>query len=154
MADNNLAFLFGAILAGGVVIEYGTRNLKSASANQTPAHQGGSGNTTGETGANAVGSVTRTDLLTLASPEGWGASEVDAWEGVITKESNGNPRAVNPSSGAAGIAQGITGWSWYAAHGGSAGSVMGQLTAMKNYIKQRYGTPSAALAHENAYGWY
>jgi len=108
---------------------------------------------TGST-AVAIGQVTYGQLNTLAKLKGWTSQEVSDWIQVIADESGGNPTAQNPTSSAYGIAQGITGPSWYAAHGGNANTVMGQLTAMANYIASTYGSPSAALAHENAQHWY
>lgn len=152
MANGNLALFFGALLGGAVIIDYGVKNVKGGftatptAAAITPT----AGSTTAPTGD--IGSVTHADLLTVA-PE-WTSQEISDWSAVITRESNGDPKAMNKSSGAAGIAQFIDGFSEYAKYGGSADSVVGQLTSMKNYIKQRYGTPTAALAHENTYGWY
>jgi hypothetical protein len=149
-----MALIFGAVLGGALVIDYGVKNFSSAagaSGTSTPATTAGAPAATTTT---AQGSVTRADLLTIGSRHKWGSGEVNAWNAVIGKESGGNPKAINPSSGAAGIAQFINGFSEYATYGGDANSVTGQLTAMANYISQRYGTPSAALQHENTYGWY
>ncbi len=56
--------------------------------------------------------------------------------------------ATNPSSGAYGLAQFINGPSEYAQYGGNSTTAVGQITAMLNYIEQRYGNPAAAWAHE------
>jgi hypothetical protein len=93
-------------------------------------------------------------ITRLAGAHGWGASDIQAWLSVINRESGGNMRAMNAKSGAAGIAQFIQGYSEYAAYGGSAGSIAGQLTAMANYIAERYGTPVGAWASEESRGWY
>jgi hypothetical protein len=91
----------------------------------------------------------------IASGMGWNASEVAAWQGVIAREdASGSLTAKNPTSRAYGIAQFINGPGEYAKYGGNTASAYGELTAMANYIKQRYGTPQAALAHELAYHWY
>jgi hypothetical protein len=43
----------------------------------------------------------------------------------------------------------------YYQYGGNPGTILGQLTAMANYIaSSRYGDPSAAWAHEESAGWY
>lgn len=77
---------------------------------------------------------------------GWGTDQekplVDLWN----QESGWNPNARNPSSGAAGIPQDITG----NMHGGWQGQIDWGL----NYIKQRYGSPAMAWAHEVANNWY
>jgi hypothetical protein len=62
--------------------------------------------------------------------------------------------ARNPSSGAYGLAQFINGPSEYFQYGGNPNTAVGQLTAMMNYIRQRYGDPNAAWAHEIAHNWY
>jgi hypothetical protein len=148
----NTAVAFAALVGGAIVIEYGVRSTRQAFA--------GSGGTTGAATpaatvppARASGSLTQ-NVTSLSDSFGWGPSEIADWLRVIGKESGGSLTARNPSSGAYGIAQGITGPSWYAAHGGNATTELGQLTAMANYIKARYGSPSAAWAHELSVGWY
>jgi hypothetical protein len=105
-------------------------------------------------GGTAVGEVSYKDLNAIAKAHGWGASEIAAWVAVIVKESGGSSTAQNPTSNAYGIAQFINGASEYASYGGNSTTVIGQLTSMANYIAQRYGTPTGALAHENSAGWY
>lgn len=91
----------------------------------------------------------------LAAKFGWGTSQVQDWEGVERLEDGSfSLSATNPTSGAYGLAQGISGPSWYYGYGGNPNSLIGQLTAMANYMKQRYGDPAGALAHEQAYHWY
>jgi hypothetical protein len=80
------------------------------------------------------------------SKYGWGPGEFSALDKLWTKESGWDPNARNPQSGAAGIPQDITG----NMHGGFKGQVDWGL----KYIKGRYGSPSAAWAHEMAQNWY
>lgn len=144
--------LIGAAIVGMLII--GQHGVSSAQAAQTAANNVGQG-TSGAANAGQGLPAVHQAVQSVASSKGWGPGEVASWLGVIAKEdASGSLTATNPSSGAYGIAQGITGPSWYAAHGGSAGTIIGQVTAMGNYIEQRYGTPTAALAHENAFGWY
>ena len=84
------------------------------------------------------------------SPATYFGCLVDLWN----RESGWSYDAENPSSGAYGIAQFINGPSEYSEYGGNADTIAGQVEAMGNYIEQRYGTPSAALAHENSSHWY
>ena len=70
------------------------------------------------------------------------------------RESGWSLTARNPSSGAYGIAQFINGPGEYYQYGGNPNTVAGQVIAFFNYIRQRYGNPSAAWAHELNYGWY
>jgi len=101
-----------------------------------------------------VGDVTWGELNSIAAQHGWNSSEVQAWARVIQAESNGTTTDTNPTSGAYGIAQFINGPGEYARYGGSADTVTGQLTAMANYIAQRYGTPTAAWVFHVNHGWY
>ena len=100
------------------------------------------------------GDVTFGDLQTVGAQHNWTDQQLQDWWQVIKIESGGQLDAQNPSSSAYGIAQFISGASEYAKYGGNSTSVTGQLTAMANYIAQRYGSPSAALAHEHSAGWY
>jgi hypothetical protein len=70
------------------------------------------------------------------------------------RESGWSPVAHNASSGAYGIAQFINGPSEYYQYGGNPNTVAGQVLAFFNYIRQRYGSPAGAWAHEMNYGWY
>ena len=66
------------------------------------------------------------------------------WE----RESGWNDRSVNPSSGAAGIAQSL-------GHGYvPLGDYVAQIQWGLNYIDSRYGDACAAMTHSNATGWY
>lgn len=104
------------------------------------------------------------DLTKLAGQHGWNAADVTDWEAVINRESGGNQYATNSSTGAYGIAQMLgsggspsnmgPNYQKYYSYGGNPNTVWGQLVAMANYIKERYGSPAGALAHENSYGWY
>lgn len=169
----NQALAFGVLFTGGILL---TKAVTGSSfADIVQGHPG----TVGSTGQNllnggvggvgatvaakttapagapgAVGQVTSADLAQIGAAHGWTGSQLSDWMNVITRESGGNPNAVNKSSGAAGIAQFINGFEEYAQYGGSASTVTGQLTAMANYIAERYGTPANALAHEISAGWY
>jgi hypothetical protein len=77
---------------------------------------------------------------------GWSLAQWPSLFALWQRESGWNPRAQNPSSGAAGIPQDITG----NFHGG----YRGQIAWGENYIHGRYGTPAGAWAHEKAFNWY
>lgn len=93
-------------------------------------------------------------LRSAAAKMGWNGAQWNALNYVEMREAGYNPTIRNPSSGAYGLAQGITGPSWYYGYGGNPNTVAGQATAMVNYIRQRYGNPENAAAHERAYNWY
>jgi len=76
------------------------------------------------------------------------------WLKIIMRESGGSMTATNPTSGAYGIAQGITGPKWYYQHGGNPNTMVGQLTAMANYIRGRYGSPTNAWDFWQSHNWY
>ena len=106
----------------------------------------------GVSNASAVAAITA-----VAAAHGWGPAEVAAWLKLESYEDASlSLTATNPSSGAYGLAQFINGPSEYAQYGGNATTYAGQATAMANYIAQRYGTPSAALAFETSHTpyWY
>lgn len=84
------------------------------------------------------------------TPEEW--NMVDS---IIEQESGWNPNAVNPSSGAAGIAQNISGYG----PGYLQERPMSQIRWLGNYLANHnysgYGTGiDAAYAHKQATGWY
>jgi hypothetical protein len=156
---------FVLILGGGVLVTGGFTGSSLASVVKgTPdkANAGGAGSAPTVTSSSpqpqsgaSPGSAVTTGVSSIAKSKGWGASEVAAWLGVIAREdTTGSTTAQNPTSSAYGLAQFIGGPSEYAQYGGNSTTVTGQLTAMANYIEQRYGTPAAALAHEQTYGWY
>lgn len=91
----------------------------------------------------------------IGQAHGWTAAQIaDWWDNLIPSESDGTLTDTNKTSGAYGAAQGITGPSWYYQYGGNPNTEIGQLTAMANYIAQRYGNPSAAWAFHKKNNWY
>jgi hypothetical protein len=164
----NQALVFGLLGVGGLLLVHAVTGSSFADILQghvtppstTGAQLGvaGVGSTLANVGSALVppglsGSLSST-VNQIAADMGWDGVQANAWLQVIQMESGGSMTAKNPSSGAYGIAQFINGPSEYAQYGGNVNTQQGQLTAMANYIKQRYGTPSAALAHENTYHWY
>lgn len=93
-------------------------------------------------------------LQSAAAKAGWTGAQWTALYDVEMREAGFNLTAKNPSSGAYGMAQFINGPSEYAQYGGNSTTAAGQAVAMVNYIKSRYGTPEAAWAHEQQFGWY
>jgi hypothetical protein len=82
----------------------------------------------------------------LAARRGWTGAEWSALYALWNQESGWNPYAVNPTSGACGIAQFLPCRAY--------GDVVGEITAGLDYIAERYGSPSAAESHELGFGWY
>lgn len=83
-----------------------------------------------------------------AVAEKFGYDEVDAFEKLITKESNFNLFALNKSSGACGIFQALP------CNKLPGLDLDSQIKWGLAYIKNRYGKPSEALAFHIQKGWY
>jgi hypothetical protein len=152
----------GGVLLVGVgvlaIIMLGARMASgSTGASSTGASSTGTGTSTGTSAGGAgtvVGLVTWADLSAIGAAHGWTRAQINDWASVIKSESNGTLTDTNPSSGAYGIAQFINGSGEYARYGGDAHTLTGQLTAMANYIAQRYHDPSAAWTFHQANNWY
>lgn len=93
----------------------------------------------------APGNVNQTQSIVrdmAARQFGWSGAEWDALYGLVQRESGWNPAAANPTSAARGLFQKMINM-----HGPIEGTVEGQAAWGLNYIRQRYGSPSRALAH-------
>lgn len=92
---------------------------------------------------------------TLAAVYGWGGG--NEWSSLVAlwnQESGWNNRARNPGSGAYGIPQALPPSKLPLAGQAPVSSATAQITWGLEYIKQRYGDPVAAEAHERANNWY
>jgi cell wall-associated NlpC family hydrolase len=115
-----------------------------------PSAAGGGGN------AAIAGGPLQAIAQSLLRQYGWG-NQWNSFNSLETREAGWNMTARNPSSGAYGLAQFIDGPSEYFQYGGNPNTGLGQLTAMMNYIAQRYGAvngPNNAWSHEVSAGWY
>lgn len=91
----------------------------------------------------------------LAAAMGWTGQEWSALDQLWNKESGWSNTALNPASGAYGIAQALPPTKMpYAAQAAGGSSARAQIDWGLSYIRQRYGDPVAAWAHEMAQGWY
>jgi hypothetical protein len=86
----------------------------------------------------------------------WGAGQWPPFSELVMRESGWDPTAVNPSSGAAGLAQALPpskyppgAWPYT-----GKSSAVKQLQWMISYISGRYGTPAGAIDFHNAHNWY
>jgi len=108
-------------------------------------------------GAMPPGSTPRGKLqelaFTLLAQYGWSA-QWPSFNALEMSEAGWSMTATNPLSGAYGLAQFINGPSEYFQYGGDPNTGLGQLTAMMNYIAQRYGSPAAAWAFHLANNYY
>ncbi|WP_067973336.1 aggregation-promoting factor C-terminal-like domain-containing protein [Nocardiopsis trehalosi] len=85
---------------------------------------------------------------------GWGADQFDCLEPLWEKESNWNPSAENPSSGAYGIPQALPGNKMATAGSDWQTNPATQIEWGLGYIEDRYGSPCEAWNHSQANGWY
>jgi hypothetical protein len=85
---------------------------------------------------------------------GFSTSEMSALVPMWNKESSWNVSAQNPSSGAYGIPQALPGDKMATVASDWRTNPATQIKWGLGYIKDRYGTPSAAWAFWQANGWY
>jgi hypothetical protein len=90
----------------------------------------------------------------LLASHGWSSDQwtylYDLWQ----RESAWNPSATNPGSGAYGIPQALPASLMASAGPDWQTNPATQIKWGLDYIAQRYGSPAAAWAHEQANGWY
>jgi hypothetical protein len=86
----------------------------------------------------------------MAAQRGWTGQDWRAIDSIIERESGWDPHAVNDSSGAAGIAQRISGFG----KGYTENKPIQQIRWLLNYIGDRYGDPASALSFKDSHGWY
>lgn len=79
-----------------------------------------------------------------------GVTDVANAQELIRRESGCNPHAVNPSSGACGVAQELP----CGKSGCSLGDGACQIAWMQRYVNGRYGGWAGAIAFHNANNWY
>lgn len=90
----------------------------------------------------------------MAAAMGWGSGQFADLNKLWTKESGWNYRATNPSSGAYGIPQALPASKMASAGADWLTNPATQIRWGLGYIKERYGSPAAAWAHEVANNWY
>jgi|SRR6185312_5107061 len=113
----------------------------------------------GSISATAIAKKNQAIAAPMATLYGWGPGTSN-WESLLklwTQESGWNNHAANPS-GAYGIAQALGHGPTNAYPAGPANPPISSATAQiawgLQYIKDRYGNPNAAWAHETANDWY
>jgi len=90
----------------------------------------------------------------MVAARGWGSDQFSCLDTLWERESNWNPLAENPSSGAYGIPQSLPGSKMASVGSDWRTNPATQITWGLNYIAGRYGTPCGALGHSNSVGWY
>jgi resuscitation-promoting factor RpfB len=171
MAGSGIPGLPVALVAGGGVLVFsGVENtpvaavVRSLSQGKAPAPGPGATTTTesgtagtaaaGDTSAHNAGAAANQAIAkVMAAPRGWATGQ--EWADLVSlwnQESEWSNVAQNPGSGAYGIAQFLD--STWAAYGPKTSNPALQIRYGLEYIAQRYGSPSAAWAHEQADNWY
>ena len=152
----NLPVAFAALLAGGLLVHKGATTTQTAftGGSTTAPVSAASVGTVPTSGGQQHGLVSQAALAKIGKAHGWTGQQIIDWMKVIVSESNGTLADTNPSSGAYGIAQFINGPSEYWTYHGDPNTLTGQLTAMANYIAERYGNPSAAWAYHQQHNYY
>lgn len=98
----------------------------------------------------------KTAMRAAAAKYGWSGSEWNMLDELIQRESSWNPQAQNPTSTAWGLGQFLDmhwGPGGYLPNGRNSTNSE-QISGILRYIKDRYGRPSAAIAHHNRMNWY
>jgi hypothetical protein len=90
----------------------------------------------------------------LLSEFGFGLDQMGCLEKLWRRESQWNPAARNPSSGAGGIPQALPMSKMSKFGSDYATNPATQIRWGLDYIKGRYGTPCGAWAHSESTGWY
>jgi hypothetical protein len=85
---------------------------------------------------------------------GWGGDQFGCLDSLWQRESNWNPYAQNPSSGAYGIPQSLPGGKMASAGADWQTNPATQIRWGLGYISQVYGSPCGAWAHSQSVGWY
>jgi hypothetical protein len=137
----------------------GPAETYATAASTTPAAAAGSA-APGDTGASSASAAANQAIArVLAAPYGWSIGQ--NWTDLVSlwnRESGWSNTAENASSGAYGIAQALGHGPTNQYPAGLANpptsSAAAQISWGLSYIKDTYGSPSAAWAHETADGWY
>jgi transglycosylase-like protein with SLT domain len=138
---------FAPLIPNSVTTAVPTTGTGQAQGTTTAAGRGSGGTTANLSGNQAI--VNR-----VAALYGWGTGT--QWQdlvNVINRESGFNNNAQNPSSTAYGMFQFLDS-TWATVGATKTSNPLSQAIAGLKYIKQRYGTPAAAWAHEQQFGWY
>jgi len=96
----------------------------------------------------------RTLARALVAQRGWRDTQFRCLDQLWAKESDWQPTATNPTSGAYGIPQALPGRKMATAGADWRTNPATQLAWGLGYIADRYGTPCSAWAHSVSTNWY
>ncbi|UFU07396.1 G5 domain-containing protein [Ruania halotolerans] len=140
------------------VILIGTADPASEPAPATSGSSGSSNSSSSSDDSAPSGSYSGSDprgiARSMVEARGWGGDQWSCLDSLWQRESNWNPYAQNPSSGAYGIPQSLPGTKMASAGSDWRTNPATQITWGLNYIEGRYGTPCGAWSHSESVGWY
>ena len=151
LRDGVVSLIEKAFPDGGIFVDAGIGAAKWGFNKVIDRAEGLLGGSTdaGEDSASGSGSVQK-QVKDIAAQYGWASgSQWSALSKIISKESSWNPNAANPSSSARGLFQMIA-----ANRKANYKDIGGHTKDGLGYIRNRYGTPSNALAFHNRNNWY
>ena len=90
----------------------------------------------------------------MAAQRGFTGEQWSCLDSLWQRESNWNPSAQNPSSGAYGIPQALPGSKMATVAADWRTNPATQITWGLDYIVARYGTPCGAWSHSQSHNWY
>lgn len=89
-----------------------------------------------------------------ANKFGWSGSQWNCYDNLIVSESNWDPHATNPTSGAYGIPQSLPGNKMATVASDWRTNPATQIIWGLTYVKQVYGTPCSAWQFKQGHNWY
>ena len=111
-----------------------------------------------------AGAVTESEQLSQSDPRdiaralmgdyGFSQDQFGCLDSLWIRESNWNPLAHNPSSGAHGIPQSLPGSKMATVGADWYSNPVTQIKWGLGYIRDRYGSPCSAWGHSESVGWY
>lgn len=147
---SSISDTFRSVLAGST-----SPPVTEQIATSSPAAGLGAAAAAGDTGAHSAAATANQAIArVLAAPYGWSAGT--QWSDLVSlwnRESGWSSSAQNPTSTAYGIAQFLD-TTWATVGYAKTSDPAVQIAAGLKYIRQRYGSPTAAWAHEQSAGWY
>ena len=126
--------------------------MVASSQNTSTTTGAGTGSNPKSTGSNASGHL-KSYAKALLGKYGW-SNQWDDFNALEMSEAGWNVHATNPSSGAYGLAQALPASKYSSAGKDWKTSGETQLRWMMDYIKSRYGSPSAAWSFHQKNNWY
>jgi hypothetical protein len=143
------------VISGKSPVTQTTAYPISTAPNAFSAGGSGGGFPTGSSALGGSATANKAIAKILCVPYGWSVgANWNALDMLWTRESGWRKDATNPSSGAYGIPQSLPASKMASAGANYRTSASTQIKWGLKYIKDRYGSPVNAWAHEQSVGWY